>query len=241
MQRNDSTQTLFIKGADKSKKCSGALYTVYHDGFFIATTSKDLYGTLVRDSVVRAQQEGRHEKIGDMDDAGFTMLSDLSMKYLLGQKAWIDKAESSKGSSIKKLVTGDFTSYEAVLPTKFTNGMLFSSGEAYVDGKLVDGDATMIFAEDNNRRKMLGFVDSVASHHLEKYGANKFACMKGMPTLQVEASFGNSKAALPYNGAYDNRTKISMAKRMVYLGMKRANELELESITPSIVMEKEYK
>jgi hypothetical protein len=87
---------------------------------------------------------------------------------------------------------------------------------------------------------MLGFIDSVASNHMEKYGANKYTCMKGVAPLNIEASFANQKVALPYNGVYDNRTKIGMAKRMVYQGMLKAEELEREDITPSMVMEKEY-
>lgn len=231
MTRQDSTQELFIKGADLSQGSKG-LYTFYHDGFLVSTTNPELYGMLVRDSVVRCQKQGRKEKLGSIEDAGFALIPELSMKYLLDSTMWATKARNAKGrdASIKRLVTGDFASYEAVLPTRFTNAVLFSSNGAVVDGKTVEGDTTMIMCADDNRKRMLGFVDSVVASHMTKYGAEKYPCMRGITPLNVSASFGNERAILPYNGVYDNRTKLQMTKRMLYQGILRAQEAEIEEM-----------
>ncbi|MBQ9791955.1 MAG: hypothetical protein IJW28_05210 [Clostridia bacterium] len=238
MKRNDYTQQLFVKGGDNAK--GNALYTFYHDGFLVATTNKDVYGMLIRDSVVRTQKEGKKSSLGSIEDAGFSLIPELSLAYLMKQTMWMDKAKSATGTdaSLKRLVTNDLTSYSADVPAKFTNALLFSSGVAVVDGKVVEGDSTMILCEDDSRKRMLGFIDSISSNHMEKYGAKKYECLRQVAPLTIEASFGNIRVDLPYNGVYDNRTKINMAKRMVYQGMLRAQELEREEIAPSMVMEK---
>ncbi|MBO7218627.1 MAG: hypothetical protein J6V40_01470 [Clostridia bacterium] len=239
MKRNDYTQDLFIKCGDGA--VGKALYTFYHDGFFVATSDKNLYGMLVRDSVARTQKQGKKSTFGSIEEAGFAFIPELSLSHLMQHTAWTQRSKDEGGKgSIKRLVTNDLSSYTAEVPSKFTNALFFSSGEAMVDGRAVEGDVTVILSGDDNRKRMLGFIDSVASNHMEKYGANKYTCMKGVAPLNIEASFANQKVALPYNGVYDNRTKIGMAKRMVYQGMLRAEELEREDITPSMGMEKEY-